>query len=134
MNALRHAARYNGQIIPETIRTCRIISAFSNPIDQDKVERYADLIRHSEDILPWCIPAISGYPGIISQDDVDNGMIFLDGNEVTEFEIGQCVWYVTDGHHRSLAAIETGLPTLCTTMDESTFTIEEELIYWRQAA
>lgn len=118
-------ATYNGIRVPESIRTCMIISAFQNEIDYSKVELYADVMR--EEMLNHNFPPIMGYPSILTEDDVDQSQQFLSGEDITEDHIGQLAWFVTDGHHRSLAAIEANLPTLPTTLDYNTITNETDL-------
>jgi hypothetical protein len=118
----------NGITIPEMIRTNRIISAFANPVDSDKVDQYAEQMRSTPEILPYCIPPIKGYPSILDENDVENEVTFMDGTVVDETMIGEMIWYVTDGHHRTFAAIEANLPYLCTDIDESCITDYDELL------
>ena len=126
-----HSPTYNGIPIPDMIPVNRIISAFANEIDWGKVEHYRELIRYAEGLLPHCIPEIKGYPDHICEQDVEEGKTFISGELVTEKHIGMPVWYVTDGHHRSISASAEGLPYLNTTMDETTFTDYSELQAWR---
>ncbi len=110
--------KYNDLNVPETIRINRIVSAFQNAIDSDKLERYTEIMR--VEMLSHSFPAIMGFPSVINEDDL--GQYFLSGEEITEDHIGQLCWNVTDGHHRSLAAIEANLPYLETTLDYSCIT------------
>jgi hypothetical protein len=70
-------------------------------------------------------PAIEGYPSIINEDDI--GKEFLTGEEITSEHLGEYFWNVTNGHHRTLAAINANLPHLLTTLDYSCITNENEL-------
>jgi len=115
---------YNDITVPPIIRTDRIISAFENCVDYDKVEKYANTMK--AEMLSHDFPPILGYPGIIDEDDVDEKM-FLNGEVVENEHVGNLVWYVTDGHHRSLAAIEAHLPHLEVEIDFSTITSEADL-------
>jgi hypothetical protein len=81
------------------VRVDRILSAFDNPVDPDLVRKYA---RVSGDRFP----AIWGYESIIRKYDI--GGYFLNGDEITADLVGEKVWYVTNGHHRSYAAIARG--------------------------
>lgn len=122
---------HNGLAIPEMMQTDRILSAFCNPLDTAKLQEYEERIRYSEEYIPYSIPPILGFPDVITEDDVDSEKVFLSGDPVTGAHIGILVWYVTDGHHRSCAAINAGLPFLLTEVDPSTFVNEEELLAWR---
>lgn len=125
---------YNEIQIPECVRVGRIISAFENEIDHQKVERYVDRMSREEGYFPHCIPAILGYPDVVSSEMVEKGAFYLSGEPVSASHIGELVWFVTDGHHRTLAALQHGLPILNVSMDESTFTKESELLAYRMAA
>ena len=119
---------YNGIEIPNMIRTNRIVSAFCNPTDPNKVEEYAYTMKNN-DILCGNIdfPPILGLPSIIDEDDMDNeefGMIDLDSRD---YQIGDIIWKVTDGHHRTLAAIKAGIYQLEVELDYSCITNEKEL-------
>ena len=93
---------YNGLEVPTCqVSTSRMISAFCNPVDPEKVDTYARMMRYSEP------PAIHGYPSIIDERDVGN--YFMDDVPITKDDIGRWVWYVTDGHHRTYAAIQAGI-------------------------
>jgi hypothetical protein len=94
------------EIIPYTYRVSPrvIISAYSNPVNLDMVEEYARRMEFSEP------PPISGYPGLIDVSDI--GKEFLTGEKIILEHAGEPCWYVTDGHHRSLAAIWVDEPWL----------------------
>lgn len=117
---------YNGVIVPPLIRVDRIMSAFENGIDQHKVEAYTEAMR----VLDVCheFPPILGFPSVIDEDDV--GALFLTRELVEDTMIGEQIWKVTDGHHRSLAAIEAGLSHLEVELDYSCITDPAELKQW----
>ena len=115
-------ATYNNLQVPTQIHPHRIISAFANEIETSKVEAYA--FDMSIKMLSHEFPPIKGYPVLI--DDNDIGEQFLTGEEITTKDIGKLCWKVTDGHHRSLAAIESNLPYLETMLDYSTITNETD--------
>lgn len=114
---------YNGIIVPETIKTEYIISAFANEIDQEKLEKYTQIMQ--QEMLQHNFLPIFGYPSILDESDIGNK--FLTGKEVTEEHIGKLVWFVTDGHHRSLAAIDANIPWLRVELDYNTITSEEDM-------
>jgi len=107
-----------GILVPDKIKPTMIISAFSNEMDWDKVERYADIMKESG--MEHGFPAISGYPIIIDENEI--GDQFLTGEEVSEHHVGQLAWKVTNGHHRSLGAIKAALPWIDVELDYSTVT------------
>ena len=117
---------YNGLVVPATIKPTMIISAACNEMDSDKIETYTAAFQ--AEMLSHSFPAIMGFPSVIIEDDL--GGWFVDGREITEDCLGKVAWYVTDGHHRSIAAINAGLPYLETTLDRSTITDERELKYF----
>ncbi len=108
---------YDGLNVPNMIHSSKIISAFENCMSEDRLDFYREQdLYQAEDIL--------GYPHIISEDEI--GEIFISGEEVNETHIGDLVWYVTDGHHRSTVAVEQGI-NLSVKLDYSTITDELEL-------
>lgn len=115
--------KYNEINVPPLIRTDRIISAFANPVENHKVEAYTEAFKIQ--MLSHDFPAISGYPVIIDDDDI--GDYFMTGEEVEEQHLGLLCWKVTDGHHRTLAAINADLPHLEVELDYSCITSQEEL-------
>ena len=115
---------YNGLNVPPLIRVDRIISAFENCIDFDKVEQYTEIMRR--EMLNHQFPPIQGYPVILTEEDYLTTN-FLNGEYVEEHNIGQIAWKVTDGHHRTIAAIEANVPHLEVELDYSCITNEEEL-------
>ena len=98
-----------------------IISAFANPIDQEKVEDYENQFKHLG--LSHKFPPIKGYPDVITEEDF--GDYFINGIEITENDLGTYVWKVTDGHHRSHAALNAGLPYIHTELDTTALADEE---------
>lgn len=113
---------YNGKNVPTQIKPTLIISAFANEIEDAKVEEYTAIMK--AEMLSHNFPPITGFPRVIDEDDLFGW--FIDGREITEDLLGIEVWAVTDGHHRSLAAINARLPYLNTTLDYSTITNEED--------
>jgi len=108
---------YNGITVPTLIHSSKIISAFDNVIDEESLDYYR--MKGLDDVEP-----ILGYPDIICEDDI--GKEFISGQEVTEEHIGDIVWYVTDGHHRSIVANEQGV-NLLVELDSSCIVLEGEL-------
>lgn len=89
--------------MPE-VSTDFLLSAFTNDMDWDLVEIYAQQLI-LEDIYHKC-PAIGGFSRILDKDDI--GLKFIRDEEedecfVSEEHIGLEVWMVSDGHHRSFA-------------------------------
>lgn len=118
---------YNDIQVPATIKTDRIISAFENVIENSKVEEYAEIM--SNEMLSHNFPPIQGFPNIVSKEDI--GEYFMAGGKVTRQDVGKLVWMVTDGHHRTLAAIQANLPYLEVTLDYSTITNEKDFAQFR---
>lgn len=108
-----------------TYPTNRIISALCNPVDPNKVEEYAEIMRYMG--LQHDFPPILGFESTIDEDDVENGVEFMTGELVTEDHLGLEVWRVTDGHHRTLANIEAGLGWIEVEKDYNTCVTQEEL-------
>lgn len=99
-----------GRISPDMI-----ISAFANPIDQEKAERYA---RDMEDeMMENEFPPIKGFPIKITDGDLERFGEFLSGEPITEDDLGKYAWVTTDGHHRTIAALQANLPFLRTKLD-----------------
>ena len=111
---------YNGLAVPNIIHSSKTISAFENDIDKNSLDYY-----RGRDLSQ--VDAITGYPSIIDEDDI--GKLFVSGEEVEAEHIGQRVWYVTDGHHRSIVGCEQGI-NLAVELDYSTITDAEELKAW----
>ena len=98
-----------------TIDPNRCISAFSNPIDPDKVNEYTKVMTG----LDHPFPPIQGYPDIITRDDLDRGFKFMNGDEVVMDDVKSYVWFVTDGHHRVTTALRNDIPHLDTVIDKA---------------
>lgn len=109
---IKNITKNKGRISPK-----KIISAFENIIDVDKLEKYTNIFNSK--MLSHGFPPIKGYPNIIDESDV--GKEFLSGNVVSEDNIGEYVWVLTDGHHRTLAALEANVPYLETQIDHAYF-------------
>lgn len=115
---------YNNITIPLLIRTDRIVSAFVNPCVDEKVDAYTVIMKSK--MYSHDFPPIMGYPSIIDEDDCNNpDFAMMDFN--SDYDIGDLIWYVTDGHHRTLAAIKANLPHLEVKLDYDCITIEEDL-------
>ena len=112
----------NGMDFPEYVPLDCILSAYpgSNPIDPEKVYAYARMLEYN-----GTPPAIMGYPSYIDEGDVDG--YFMNGEQITEDHVGMAIFYVTDGHHRVLAAFEAGVEIAYTIPDRSAFTNAMEL-------
>ncbi len=99
---------------PTKVSTSRIISDVSQLVDWDKVEEYS-IIMANNDIYNGHhgFPEIIGQPMLIDESFI--GQPFLsninDGVEeyVTEEHIGEFMLYLSDGHHRTFAAIKAGI-------------------------
>lgn len=97
----------------KTINPNIIVSAFTNPIDESRVEYYVDIFNKywlESDIEP-----IKGFPFIINEDDIDT--LLMNNEPITSDMIGTYAWKLTDGHHRVLAAIQVDLPYLNTKLE-----------------
>ena len=92
-----------------------VISGFANAIEPEKVEEYIQVM--AEDGMSNSFPPIKGYPTIISKYEINEFGQFLSGEPITKAHIGKYAWITTDGHHRTLAALETNLPILHTRID-----------------
>jgi len=116
-----NAKYYNDLIVPNSIDPKKVISAFANPIDTNKVEQYAAILR--EEMLSNNFPPITGYPYQIEKEDI--GEYFLSGKEISKKDVGDIVWKVWDGHHRVLAAIEANLPYIEVELEYAAITKKE---------
>lgn len=108
-----------------TYPTNRIISAFQNAMDPEKVNEYTEVMLAEQ--LNHEFPAIWGFESVIEADDV-NQLWFMDGHPVLQHHVGLTIWKVTDGHHRTMAAIKAELGWIEVEPDYSCFTTQEELI------
>lgn len=107
---LKEPLRNRGRISPDLV-----ISAFKNVIEPAKVERYTNIMSHDE--IHHNFPPIKGFPIIIGEDDIKRYEMFLNKKYITKKDIGKYAWVTTDGHHRTLAALNVGLPYLETKLD-----------------
>jgi len=94
-----------------------VISAFKNVILPEKIKKYSD--EMSVDMLEHNFPPIKGYPIFIDTNDIKRYEEFIDDNLITKKDLGRYAWVVTDGHHRTLAALQAGIPKLKTELDYS---------------
>lgn len=94
-----------------------VISAFANPTSPDKIEKYSTEMKLK--MMNHNFPPIKGYPIIIDDGDIERFDYFLSGEKITENNLGEYAWVVTDGHHRVVSALEVGLPRLKTIVDYS---------------
>jgi hypothetical protein len=119
---------YNDIEIPHIIRTNRIVSAFSNSIDPIKVNEYSNIMRINDvNYGNVGFPPILGFPSIIDEDDISNEEFRMMDFDSDDYQIGDLIWKVTDGHHRTLAAIKAGIHQLEVELDYSCITNEKEL-------
>ena len=109
----------------ETYPTNRIISAFENEMDWNKVNHYAEIMVYQG--FNHEFPPIKGFECVIDQDDVNSNTVFMNGAPVLKENIGEKVWKVTDGHHRTFACIKAELGWIEVTKDFNTCVNEEEL-------
>lgn len=114
--------------------TNRIISAFTNPVDDAVVEAYAIEMKGNDiDTGHNGFPPILGYASTINEDDIENeDLFFMTGEQVTAEHLNQEVWYVTNGHHRTLAAIKAELNYIETEVDYNCLTTEAELLNYKK--
>lgn len=114
--------------------TNRIISAFANPVNQGVVDEYAILMKGNDiDTGHNGFPPIKGYAAKIDHDDIENpDLYFMTGEKVTAEHLNEEVWYVTDGHHRSSAAIKAELNYIETEVDYNCLTTEVELLNYKK--
>lgn len=106
----KHVLRNRGRISPSMV-----ISAFANPVDYNKVSRYAEEMRG--DMMENDFPPIKGFPIIITDSDIERFGHFMSGEPMTDDDLGEYAWVTTDGHHRTTAALEVELPFLRTKLD-----------------
>lgn len=105
----------------------RVISAFCNPIDRHKVDAYKHVFWELGDSHDF--PNIMGWQDRITQNDL--GKYFMNGERVRKNHLGLNVWYVTDGHHRVAAAIESEVMYhLLGEIDKSTLSSTEDMQRW----
>lgn len=114
---------YNNITVPLLIKVDRIFSAFQNEISEDKVNEYAEIMKNN--MLNHDFPPIKGFPSLYDE-DVDLHR-WMDWDNHLKPNNGDLIWNVTDGHHRSLAAIIAELPHLEVELDYSCIASDEDL-------
>lgn len=114
---------YNGIIVPDRFDVNKIKAGFENAIDNNKLEAYTLIMNDL--MLSHPFPEIFGYPSEVDENDV--GGFFLNDEEITEDNIGEIIWVLTDGFHRTLSAIATGVPYLDVQLDRSAITSNSDL-------
>lgn len=86
----------------------RAAFAFMNPISVAKVDKYRGYLRKGRKA-----PPVKAYRRIVDANDVERGDLeFLSGRAADESDIGQPVFYISDGYHRALAALQEGHRTI----------------------
>ena len=86
---------------PDSIDPRYCVSASQcNERNDDKIDRY---ITRREESDP---PAILGWWDRIDLADV--GTFFMNGVEIEKHHVGDIVFFVTDGHHRTWSSLECG--------------------------
>lgn len=115
---------YNGVYVPHQVETMSLVSAFHNILDEKKLADYTKVIEEN-DLLRFDFPAIKGFPHVIDENDI--GKVFLSGEEIEENHLGVSAWFVTDGHHRSLAFLENNIKYIHVTLDRTAITSEIDL-------
>lgn len=98
-----------------TISPNMVIAAYENAIYDEKLKKYYNTFKH--EMLTNDFPPIRGFPTIITNYEIERYGTFLNGNDITVDDIGKYAWILTDGFHRTLAAIKSNLPYLKTTID-----------------
>jgi len=119
---------YNWLEIPDSISPLKLIPWFENPIE-NKVYDYIDAMNETYDI-EYTFPPIKGYPIQITEDDVWTELITgidQDIRYITEEDINDIFWVVTDWFHRSVAAITTGKKYIDVELDRNSITNQDEL-------
>lgn len=115
---------YNGVYVPRQVETRLLVSAFANVIDEKKLAAYTKVIEEN-DLLRFDFPDIEGFPHVIDENDI--GKVFLSGEEIEGNHLGVSAWFVTDGHHRSLAFLENNIKHIHVTLDRAAITSKIDL-------
>lgn len=80
----------------------QIASPFFNPIKQERIDELAELEDEGYELPPIIVDG----PGEVEESDYpEERYPFLDGHYP---EVGEEVWFVHDGHHRTMLAIQRG--------------------------
>jgi len=116
---------YNDIIIPDLIRCDRIVSAFCNPCDQNKIDSYT--IEMQINGLCHEFPPIKGFTSLYDENDEEDEDFQLIDLNAERPRIGDLIWKVTDGNHRTISAINAELPHLEIELDYSCITNEKDL-------
>lgn len=118
--------KYNWLNVPESINPRYIISAFENPVNSSTVDEYTEVMMNEYD-TEYTFPPIMWYPSIITEDTIDEYYEFINWNEILRSDIWKVAWFVTDWHHRSMAANNAWKRYIDVELDRSTITDEKEL-------
>ena len=118
--------KYNWINVPDSISPKYIISAFANPIDYSKIDEYTDAMQEEYDI-EYTFPPITWYPWIITEDIIDQYAQFINWEDIEYSDIWKLAWFVTDWHHRSIAANNVWKKFVDVELDRSTITDIDEL-------
>ena len=118
--------------MPKTysFRPSRIISAFENCMDYEKIETYTEIMK--QEMMSHDFPPILGLLHTIDENDIEDDTCFLSGEQIEYKHIGQRAWKVTDGHHRSIAAINACLPSIECQYDYSALVSAKEKELYNQ--
>lgn len=97
----------------------------SNDTNWSKAVKYSKKMKEN-DMLTGSdgFPPINGFYGIISKYDLDKFFMIGSENEMRKVgkkDIGREVFFVTDGHHRMIAAQMAGIYSLDVEIDNSGF-------------
>lgn len=119
--------KYNWINIPDEISPFKIVSAFANPVDTEKVSQYTEDMQETFDI-EYTFPPIMWFPEIVTNETLEEHSHFMWGDEITEDDLWSLIWNVTDWHHRVLAACNAWKKYISLKLDRSTITNEDELM------
>lgn len=101
-----HAA--GTRVVSVEIPLDRVAFAFMNPISDAKVDMYRGYLRKGRKA-----PPIKAYRRVVDENEVERGDLeFLSGRVADESDIGLLVFYINDGYHRALAALQEGHRTI----------------------
>lgn len=110
----------------DSIRTNRILPAYiENVCDNKKVAKYAKKMKQNDELTGHHgFPPILGYYDTITKDDFGDSFNYASEENselITKEHLGITIFRVTDGNHRFLAAIKSGIWVLETELDKSGF-------------
>lgn len=113
----------------ESIRVNRILPAFlENEMDFDKVSQYAEEMKNNDiEMGHYGFPPIKGFFDVVNKEDL--GKVFNWSNydkseKVVKKHLGEIIFRVTDGNHRTCAAQIANIWCLETESDNSGFVYE----------